>query len=100
MSLPEVLLWRELRKRAAGVRFRRQHAIGAYVADFYCPEAKLVVEIDGISHDMGDRPERDEQRVSWLSAHGLAVWRIAASEVLKDPAAVADSIRRLCEKCG
>jgi very-short-patch-repair endonuclease len=90
MSLPEVLLWRELRKRAAGVRFRRQHAIGAYVADFYCPEAKLVVEIDGISHDMGDRPERDEQRVSWL----------AASEVLKDPAAVADSIRRLCEKCG
>lgn len=62
MSLPEVLLWRILRQRQTGFRFRRQHPIGTWVLDFYCPEAKLGIEIDGISHDMGDGPERDARR--------------------------------------
>jgi very-short-patch-repair endonuclease len=100
MSLPEVLLWRELRRKAAGVRFRRQHPVGPYILDFYCPEAKLVIEIDGTSHDMGGRPQRDDARDRWLAEQGLRVQRIAAAVVLKDPVAVADTIRRLCEERG
>jgi very-short-patch-repair endonuclease len=47
MSLPEVLLWQALRARPGGWKFRRQHPSGPYVADFYCHEARLIVEVDG-----------------------------------------------------
>ena len=48
--------------------------------DFYCPKAHLAIEIDGISHDMGDRPQHDEQRDAWLKKHGVTVMRIPAAE--------------------
>src|SRR5689334_16373959 len=50
MSLPETLLWRLLRRAPNGVAFRRQHPIGPYVLDFYCPSAKLAIEVDGAAH--------------------------------------------------
>jgi len=96
MSLPEVLLWQILRKQPGYVKFRRQHPIGRYVLDFYVRELKLAIEIDGVSHDRGDRPERDEVRDRWLASQGIEMLRIAATDVLADPAAVADSIVRLC----
>jgi very-short-patch-repair endonuclease len=96
MSLPEAMLWQLLRQSPGGVRFRRQHAIGPYVADFYCPSAKLVIEIDGSAHDMGDRPARDGERGAYLQSLGLQVTRIPARDVLRDARAVADSLVRLC----
>ena len=65
MSLPEVLLWNLLRLSPEGVHFRRQHALGKYFLDFYCARAKLCIELDGIAHDMGNRPQRDEVRSCW-----------------------------------
>ena len=62
--------------------FRRQHPIGPYVLDFYCAKARLAVEIDGMSHDFGDRPERDTRRDAWLKAQGVTVMRIAAGEAM------------------
>ena len=47
MSLPEVLLWQDLRKRPDGAKFRRQHPAGMYVLDFYCSDARLAIEVDG-----------------------------------------------------
>ena len=96
MSLPEVLLWRLLRQ--APVKFRRQHPIGPYVLDFYCPSATLAIEVDGAAHDFGGRPQRDEVRSAWLACQGVQVLRIAASEVLRDPGEVGDAILRLCER--
>ena len=96
MSLPEAMLWRLLRRSPGGVKFRRQHAIGPFVADFYCPAAKLVIEIDGASHDMGDRPTRDDERGAYLKSLGLEVTRIPARDVLKDARAVADALVRHC----
>jgi very-short-patch-repair endonuclease len=96
MSLPEVLLWRLLRGRPMGVKFRNQHPIGAYVADFYCAKRRLIVEIDGIAHDMGNRPERDARRDEWLRKTGMEVVRISAKDVLRDPEAVAASLVALC----
>jgi very-short-patch-repair endonuclease len=96
MSLPEVILWQLLRKKPLGVKFRRQHPIGSYVADFYCDAADLIIEIDGIAHNMGDRPERDGKRDVWLRSNGKQVLRIPATDVLKDAATVADSIVALC----
>ena len=98
MSLPEVLLRQELRGMPEGVKFRRQHPLGPYVLDFYCAEAKVCVEIDGLSHDMGNRPERDDVRDRYLAGLEIRVLRIAASEVLKSPVATADAIIRLCRK--
>jgi very-short-patch-repair endonuclease len=88
MSLPEVLLWRELRKRPAGLKWRRQHPAGPYVLDFYCPEVDLAVEIDGEAHERGDRPERDASRDEWLRLRKVRVLRINAAQVLHDLDAV------------
>jgi len=68
LSLPEKLLW--VRLRCSGVRFRRQHPIGSYVLDFYCPAVKLAIEVDGAAHGFGDRPQRDEVRIEWLKTQG------------------------------
>ena len=56
MSLPEVLLWRELRKRPGGLRFRRQHPAGPYVLDFACLDARVALEVDGEAHGLGCEP--------------------------------------------
>ena len=93
-SPPEIKLWALLRRSPNGVRFRRQHPIGPYVADFYCPSAKLVVEIDGLIHDY--TVERDFCRDEYLRGLGLSIVRIPASEVMRDATSVADRIIRLC----
>jgi len=88
MSLPEVLLWRVLRTRPDGLKFRRQQAAGPYVLDFYCHEAALAVEVDGESHDRGDQPEFDVKRDGYLRQNGHRVLRIPAVHVLADLDAV------------
>lgn len=98
MSLPEVLLWQALRQ--SSVKVRRQHPCGPYVLDFYCPPAKLAIEVEGIVHEMGDRPECDEARFEWLASCGLSVLRIAAADVLKDAGVVAESIVLACRERG
>ncbi|MFP5433115.1 MAG: endonuclease domain-containing protein, partial [Alphaproteobacteria bacterium] len=70
MTLPEGLVGRLLRSRPFGLKFRRQHPTGAFVLDFYCIDARLAVEIDGLAHDMGNRPARDIERDRWLRLHG------------------------------
>jgi very-short-patch-repair endonuclease len=95
LSLPEMLLWRLLRLTRRELRFRKQHAIGPYVADFYCPAAKMVIEIDGATHDL--RQDADARRDAYMRSLGLRVIRISAAEVLADPEAVADGIYRLSE---
>ena len=84
MTLPEVVLWQRLRRGGLdGRRFRRQHAIGPYVLDFYCSEARLAIEVDGSAHDGPDRAVRDARRSAWLSERGIAVLRLLAADVLR-----------------
>ena len=92
MTLPEVLLWRLLRQRPHGLKFRRQHETGYYVLDFYCSDARLAIEVDGMAHDNADRAERDGERDGWLARHGIETLRIPASEVLADAASAAEAI--------
>lgn len=97
-SLPETLLWRHLRLHPDDVKIRRQHPIGDWVLDFYCAAAKVAFEIDGIAHDMGDRPERDRARDEALKALGIEVVRIPAADVLRSSEAVAEAIVRYCKR--
>ncbi len=90
------MLWSRLRARQPGIpAFRRQHPIGPYVLDFYCAKARLAIEIDGVSHEVEDRPQRDARRDAWLQAEGVTVTRIAAVDVLRRVDAVADGLVRL-----
>ena len=94
LSLPEILLWRLLRLSRRELRFRRQHAIGPFVADFYCPAARLVIEIDGATHN--ERQTLDSWRDDYMASMGLRVIRVPAADVLADPEAIAEGIYRLC----
>jgi len=84
MTLPEVLLWQQLRGSQLGVRFRRQHPLGPYIVDFFCSAASLAVEVDGTAHGYGDRPARDSERDRFFSDNGVDVLRLCASAVLRD----------------
>lgn len=85
MSLPEVLLWKAIRNRKLnGLRFRRQYPLGPYVLDFYCPEFRICVEVDGASHSLGDRPQKDDARDAWLAAKGVRTLRLSASLILDE----------------
>lgn len=88
------MLWSRLRRRTpGGVVFRRQHALGAYILDFYCPAVRLAVEIDGAVHGEDSQIAHDERRDAWLRSQGVTVYRIAASSVFEDLDQVADGVR-------
>ncbi|PKP93288.1 MAG: hypothetical protein CVT77_05935 [Alphaproteobacteria bacterium HGW-Alphaproteobacteria-16] len=82
MTPPEIALWIALRSNAEGLRFRKQHAAGPYVLDFFCAPARLAIEVDGEAHERGDRPARDAVRDAWLAAQDICTLRYAAVEVL------------------
>ena len=92
-TVPERLLWSVLRdRRLARLKLRRQHPIGPYFVDFYCRERKLVVEVDGMSHE--DKLEEDRQREAYLRQQGLHVFRVTNSDISEDLDAVAGAIAR------
>ncbi len=97
LSLPEAMLWQFLRGSPNGHKFRKQHPAGPYILDFFCARANLAIEIDGISHDMGEQPISDERRDRWLRAKRIDTVRIAARDVLDSPAIVAQSILDIVE---
>jgi very-short-patch-repair endonuclease len=91
--IPERILWGLLRGgRLGGLKFRRQHPIGPFFADYYFHEAKLVVELDGMSHN--DRGDADRRREAYLRKSGLTVLRVANDDVLRDLETVAMAILR------
>jgi very-short-patch-repair endonuclease len=83
-NLPEVILWRALRTRPSGFKFRKQHPIGPWSLDFACLSARLAIEIDGEAHNRGERPARDAARDADLAERGFFTLRIAARDVLTD----------------
>ena len=87
MTLPEVLLWEQIRGgRLNGLRFRRQHPIGPYILDFYCTSARLAVEIDGAGHDHESQWAHDKRRDRWLGENRIRVLRTPARDILNDEA--------------
>jgi very-short-patch-repair endonuclease len=100
MTDPEVMLWTRLKGRFEDRPvFRRQFPIGPFVLDFYCPAAKLVVEVDGFWHFDHRGMARDERRDRWLRAQGLEIVRIGAGKVLADADEVAQGVIVLaCER--
>lgn len=86
MTAPESRLWSRLRARQfQGLKFRRQHGIGPYIVDFYCPEQSLVIEVDGDSRHAGaDQIVKDRQREKYLRSRGLRVIRYMNDDIVKN----------------
>lgn len=96
MPAPEVILWSYLRnKMLAGHRFRRQYGIDRYVVDFYCPKAKLVIEIDGDSHFNEESQEYDRIRDDYVKSLGMHVIRFTNRDVCENLDGVLQKIKKL-----
>jgi very-short-patch-repair endonuclease len=80
----------------SGYKFRRQHAIGRFIVDFCCAEARLVVEIDGDSH--AEQVEYDANRTAWLAEQGYRVLRFTNRDIHRQFAAVAEEILAACRQ--
>ena len=92
-TMAEIKLWNELKGRKAdGLKFRRQQGIGYYILDFYCPELKLCVELDGGSHEM--KQEYDKGRTLFLNSQGIEVLRFTNEQVLSHVTSVVNEIMR------
>jgi len=89
----EQLLWAQLRRKRVGPRFRRQHAIGPFVVDFYCPSARLAIEIDGERHDA--KHAYDQRRSDWLERYGVRVIRFTNQDVNENLEGVVRTIEEL-----
>ena len=89
----ENLLWyRFLRRHPA--RFRRQHPIGPYILDFFCPGCRIAVELDGGGHYEPEQAEHDRRRDQWLSEQSIFVLRFTNTEIKEQFAAVCETIQR------
>ncbi|WP_245549477.1 MULTISPECIES: endonuclease domain-containing protein [Methylomicrobium] len=95
MTDAEKILWsRVRRKQISGVQFYRQKPIGGYIVDFYAPQAKLVIELDGGQHFEPEQQYYDQQRTLYLQNQGLAVLRFTNVEVLKNIEGVMEVVFR------
>jgi very-short-patch-repair endonuclease len=78
----EAILWEELRGKSLGYKFRRQHSIGAYILDFYCPSKKLGIEIDGGQHIL--QRDYDKARDKEMEGLGIRIIRFSNEKIRKD----------------
>lgn len=86
-------LWRALKgKQLEGLKFRRQHPVGRYILDFYCPAVRLCVEVDGGQHNEPENIKRDQTRSDWLAARGISVVRVWNFEVFESLEGVIETI--------
>ncbi|MFO0966094.1 MAG: endonuclease domain-containing protein [Gemmataceae bacterium] len=93
MTDAERRLWAELRRRQLlNFKFRRQAPIGAYVVDFVCVPARLIVELDGGQHNLEENKAKDEKRTTWLSSQGFHVMRFWNHDVFESLDAILEVI--------
>ena len=93
MTEYEKILWNKIRRDFLGVRFRRQYGIGNYIADFYCPEFKIVIEIDGGQHFEDEGLEYDRVRENDMKNLGIKTLRFTNIDILKNIDGVLEQIK-------
>jgi very-short-patch-repair endonuclease len=93
MSDPEWALWQAIRRgQIEGYRFRRQHPVGLYTADFVCLEKRLIVEVDGVQHTKAKQMAHDAKRTAWLETQGFQVLRCSTADLTDNMSGVLDII--------
>ncbi len=97
LTRAEALLWARIRDRQlGGFKFRRQHPIDRFIVDFYCPEHRLIIEVDGPSHTSPEQIEYDKARTEWLNDNGYQLIRFWNEQVYDSIEPVLESILNRC----
>ena len=89
----EQKLWFHLKGKQLGVKFRRQHGIGLYIVDFFCPEARLVIEVDGDSHYLPGAENKDRDRQAFIEAQGVRCLRFTNMDIKEHVDSVLETIQ-------
>ncbi|MCX6766686.1 MAG: endonuclease domain-containing protein [Candidatus Moranbacteria bacterium] len=97
MTSAEGIVWSQIRNHQIDHKFRRQFSIGAYVADFYCSELKLVIEIDGGQHFEDEAIDYDKARTKYFNDLGITVARYTNADVKRNLISVMDDLLRQCK---
>jgi len=85
MPLPEVILWQRIKaKQLLGLKFRRQYSVGKYIVDFYRPEKKLAIEIDGDTHYNEQAKRYDSKREIFIANYGIKIIRFTNLEIIRN----------------
>jgi len=95
MTQAEMVLWGYLKTSPLGYKFRRQHPLGIYIADFFCYRLKLVIEVDGPVHQQEDVKKHDEERQKLIEADNLKILRFTNYEVMQHLETVINKIQML-----
>ena len=83
LTKPEATLWNYLKGSGLGFKFRRQHSIGKYIVDFFCPELDFVIELDGETHGLEQRMARDKEMDQFLKNNGFTILRFTKEGIKK-----------------
>jgi very-short-patch-repair endonuclease len=90
----EARLWSQLKNNQIGHKFRRQHSFNYYILDFYCPEKRLAIELDGSPHDTDTGYIKDKQRTEYLQNEGITIVRFENKEIIKNLEGVLVEIKK------
>lgn len=94
LGLPEIILWRELKGGKVGKKFRRQYGVGKYSLDFYCPEIRLGIELDGSTHDNPDAFKKDLERQDFIKNQNIKIVRFLNKDILQNLDSVISEIKK------
>ena len=94
LGLPEIILWTELKGSKLGKKFRRQYGVGKYSLDFYCPELRLGIELDGATHDNEDSRTYDQERTNFINSQKIKIIRFQNKNVLTNLNSVVEEIKK------
>ena len=99
MTKAEIFLWSKLkRKQLSGYKFRRQYSINNYVVDFFCPEIKLAIELDGAVHGYESNIRKDKKRQNEIEALGIKVLRFSNCDIFENMDEVLNNIANNCKQ--
>jgi very-short-patch-repair endonuclease len=92
MTKAEIIFWSKLKGKQLGYKFRRQHGIGNYIVDFYCPELRLIIELDGYPHGFDSQIKKDKERQNFLESLGFVVYRYMNNDIVNNLNGVLDDL--------
>ncbi|PIR95997.1 MAG: hypothetical protein COT92_03515 [Candidatus Doudnabacteria bacterium CG10_big_fil_rev_8_21_14_0_10_42_18] len=94
LGLSEVILWSHIKAGKLGKKFRRQYGVGKYILDFYCPELRLGIELDGATHDNSSAQKDDKVRGEFIRSQNIRIIRFQNKEVLINLDGVMQEIKK------
>ncbi|MBU4142427.1 endonuclease domain-containing protein [Patescibacteria group bacterium] len=95
MTKAEIILWHKIRRNQLGCKFRRQHGIGKYIVDFYCPELKLIIEVDGNVHFYEENTAADREREKYFKNLGLRLVRYTNLDIMQNIDSVLANLQKI-----